>query len=99
MRKLLSLIVTALALGACSNGGSELPESPRDAQEQGRADAQAFCDANYTTERDIHAALLAVKSREWQLRQNGDSLAANAYINAFRAQLSESDKAMASRVL
>ena len=98
MHKLLSLIVLALALGACSKS-DDVPEIPRDAQEQGRADAQAFCNAHYTAERDIHAALLAVKSREWKLRQNGDSLAANAYINAFRAQLSETDKSLASRVL
>ena len=98
MRKLLSLLVICLTLGACSNSGKEI-ELPADAIERGRADAQAFCDANYVAERDIHAALLAVKSREWKLRQQGDSLAADAYIDAFRSQLASSDKALAARIL
>lgn len=85
-------------MGACSNSGSE-SGLPADAVERGRADAQAFCNANYVAERDIHAALLAVKSREWKLRQQGDSLAADAYIDAFRSQLASTDKDLAARVL
>lgn len=98
MYKLLSLIVIALAAVSCQKSAA-LPEMSLDACEQGKADAVALCEAKYTTERDLHAALLAVKSREWQLRRNGDTLSADAYIKAFRTQLSASDKALASKVL
>lgn len=97
MYKFLSLLILALAAVSCQK--PSLPEMSLDAHEQGKADAVALCDAKYTTERDLHAALLAVKSREWQLRRNGDTLSADAYIKAFRTQLSASDKALASKVL
>ncbi len=98
MNKLLSLIILALAAVACSNSGA-LPEQSRDACEQGKADAVALCRANYTADSDLHAALLAVKSREWKLRSRGDTISANAYINAFRTQLSATDKNLALKVL
>lgn len=98
MYKLLSLIIIAIAASACTNSAN-LPELSRDACEQGKADAVALCRAQYTAERDLHAALLAVKSREWKLRRQGDTLSANAYINAFRTQLTATDKNLASKVL
>jgi len=92
------LLAAALLAGVSSCGEKELPASTRGAIEQGRADAKALCAAQYTAERDLHAALLAVKAREWQLRQKGDSVAATAYIDAFKEQLTQSDKTLASKV-
>lgn len=102
MRTLLIYIAAAIAaccsLAACTSGDDPMPTSAIEAQKRGRADAKALCEANYTTERDLHAALLAVKSREWTLRRQGDSIAAGAYIDGFRQQLTESDKNLADKV-
>lgn len=100
MKKLLfSTIYGAIliCLAACSE--KELPVDAHDADMQGRADARALCDANYTAERDLHAALLAVKSREWEMRRSGDSIGASAYISAFKQQLKETDNNLAQKVL
>lgn len=92
------LLAATLLAGVSSCGEKELPAGTRGAIEQGRADAKALCAAKYTAERDLHAALLAVKSREWQLRQKGDSIAATAYIDAFKEQLTKSDKTLAGKI-
>lgn len=95
---LFPLAGAALILAAASCGGAAEEAEPVGAVEQGRADAKALCDANYTAERDLHAALLAVKSREWEMRRSGDSIAAAAYIDAFKAELLQSDQTLASKV-
>lgn len=87
-----------MAVAICSCGKDKLPESADSAMAQGRADAKALCAANYKTDRDLHAALLAVKSREWEIRRQGDSIAASAYIDAFKEQLTLTDKTLASKI-
>lgn len=100
MKKLLKIFLFSLAIAVAScSGEDELPANLNDADSQGRADAIALCDANYTAERDLHAALLAVKSREWQMRQSGDSVGASVYIEAFKQQLSECSRQLAEKVL
>lgn len=78
---------------------NELSVNTVDAEQQGRADAEALCRANYAVERDLHAALLAVKSREFEMRRSGDTIGASAYINAFKEQLRESDSKLANDIL
>lgn len=95
-KPLLTGIAVMLSIASCSEKGTTV--NALGADEQGRADAKALCAANYTADRDLHAALLAVKAREWELRRNGDSIAASIYIDAFREQLTESDKTLASKV-
>lgn len=99
MNKLLFSVILTLGLfiGACSE--KELPANVQDAELQGRADARALCQANYSADKDIHAALLAVKAREFEMRQNGDSIGACAYIDAFKRQLKESNNNLADKVL
>lgn len=95
---LFSVLLTLIfALSACSE--KELPVDVREAEQQGRADAKALCNAGYKAERDLHAALLAVKSREFEMRRSGDSIGAAAYIDAFKKQLKESDNQLAQKVL
>lgn len=94
------LTVIALCATACSSSSdNELQlTSAVEARERGCEDAKALCKANYKTEKDLHAALLAVKSREWSLRQRGDTVAAGAYMEGFKTQLFESDKQLADKV-
>ncbi|MDE6366202.1 MAG: hypothetical protein K2L33_01330 [Muribaculaceae bacterium] len=92
------ILSAAIAVAACSCAKDKVPESAESAMAQGRADAKALCAASYTTDRDLHAALLAVKSREWEIRQLGDSIAASAYIDAFKEQLTLTDKTLASKI-
>lgn len=99
MKKYLISLISAIALLFTSCSKEELPIDISDADRQGRADAVALCQAKYTTERDLHSALLAVKSREFEMRLSGDSLCADAYISAFKQQLSESDKNLANKIL
>ncbi len=100
MRRFIIYLLTAVAVcvAACSDKEETLPASAVEADKRGREDAKALCAANYTAERDLHAALLAVKSREWKLRQQGDTIAAGAYITGFRSQLTETDRALAEKI-
>ncbi len=98
MIRFLTILAITFALASCS---SETPAAAFDvtkADEQGRTDAATLIAAEFTTERELHSALLSVKSREWKLRQQGDSLEASAYINAFRNYLFENDAELASKV-
>lgn len=99
MKKFLFSLISAIILTLSSCGEKELPVDVNDADRQGRADAQALCDAKYTADRELHAALLAVKSREFEMRLNGDSIRADAYISAFKDQLRLSDKQLAGKLL
>lgn len=99
MKKLLFSILCAISLCLLACSEKELPADANDAAEQGRADARALCDANYTTDSDLHAALLAVKAREWEMRRSGDSIGASAYISAFKQELKETDHNLARKVL
>lgn len=100
------LIIALLSIiGFCSTSCTKaeteapVPQSVTEAEKQGRADAQALSDANYTADRDLHAALLAVKAREWRMRSRGDEVAAGAYIEAFGSHLKEIDQPLAQKVL
>jgi len=99
MKKILFsvLLSSVFALLSCSE--KELPVDVRGAEQQGRADAKALCSAGYKADRDLHAALLAVKSREFEMRRGGDSIGAAAYIAAFKEQLKVSDNQLAQKVL
>lgn len=92
-----ALLTLTLCLSACSE--NELPVDVTDAEQQGRADAKALCQAQYTADRDLHSALLAVKSREFEMRLSGDTLSASAYIEAFKQQLRETNQQLAAKVL
>ena len=100
MRRFIIYLLAAVALcsAACTEKEETLPASAVEADKRGREDAKALCAANYTVERDLHAALLAVKSREWKLRQQGDTVAAGAYMAGFRNQLTETDRALADKI-
>lgn len=98
MRKLLSLIFLSLVFASCSDS-QRTAEPLSEAGQRGRADARALCQANLSAERDLHAALLAIKAREWDYRTAGDTLAANAYISAFRDCLRQTNQALADKVL
>lgn len=92
-----AMLAAALALASCSD--NEHNTAYNDAEKQGRSDAEALCHAGYTADKELHAALLAVKSREFEMRQNGDSVAANIYINAFKNYIKESNQTLAEKVL
>lgn len=101
MTRFLKSLLILFAVVATSCGGSEPSHITSDAmraQEQGRADAKALSEAGFTTERDLHAALLSVKSREWKMRQEGDSIGASAYVEAFRTYLEENDNTLAGKI-
>jgi hypothetical protein len=78
------------------------------ARQQGRADAQALCES--TTEEstrrksnadrsyELHSALLAVKARQWQMITDGDSIAAAAYISAFKEYVTQNSPQLAKEI-
>lgn len=103
MKKLKKPVILILGLctavlAGCSDEPAPLPADTTPAQQRGRADAQALIDARFTTERDLHAALLAVKSREWRMRSEGDSLSAKAYVRAFCEHLQQTDAELAGKI-
>lgn len=94
-------VILTLSVGVVSCGGDRNDEEPVDttgAYERGCSDARALSKANYSTEKDLHAALLAVKSREWMLRDRGDEISADAYIEGFKKYLQENDMALAQKI-
>lgn len=98
MKKHLLPLIAALAMAACSSEPAPLLEDTTQSQEQGRADAQALSDANFTSDRELHSALLAVKAREWQIRADADSIQSAAYITAFRTHLYATNPTLASQI-
>lgn len=98
LKSIIFSAVFAAGLTACSDEPAPLPADTSTAIDQGRADAKALSEARFTTERDLHAALLSVKAREWNMRRNGDTLSAAAYIRSFRQYLEETDNALANKV-
>ncbi|MCM1310510.1 MAG: hypothetical protein NC301_05725 [Bacteroides sp.] len=99
MKKFLFSLLLSVFIPLFSCSEQEMPASVQEADRRGRADARALCQANYTADRELHAALLAVKSREFEMRLSGDSLGATAYIEAFKEQLRETDRPLADKVL
>ena len=91
--------VIAAGVTSCSEDPAPAPAADTtEAREQGRNDAKALSEARFTTERDLHAALLSVKAREWKLRRSGDTPGAEAYVDAFRKYLEETDSELADKV-
>lgn len=91
-------IALSIGLAGCSGSNEEIPADTAGAYERGQSDAKALSNANYSADKDLHAALLAVKSREWQLRERGDAISADAYIEGFKAYLQENDKSLANKI-
>ena len=93
-------LITALifALASCSSEPSPtLTFDTAEATAQGRSDAETLIASKFTSERELHTALLSVKSREWKLRQQGDSIGAAAYLSAFKNYLLENDTELAAK--
>lgn len=92
--------IVALACSSCSSDEpAPLPVADTSAAiERGRADAKALSEANFTADRDLHAALLSVKSREWRMRRQGDELGASAYLTAFKEYLQENDSELGHKI-
>lgn len=99
MKNNLFSVLLSLVFVLTSCAEKELPVDVSGAERQGRADAKALCSVAYKADRDLHAALLAVKSREFEMRRGGDSIGAAAYIAAFKEQLRVSDNQLAQKVL
>lgn len=98
MTRFTIIFTLVLALASCSSGPApSMSLDTSTASQQGRTDAETLIAAEFTTERELHSALLSVKSREWKLRQQGDTLGAAAYINAFRDYLFENDAELAAK--
>lgn len=98
LKSLVILVVTMCGAFGCSNNESTKNDSFTAAYKRGQSDAKALSQANYEAEKDLHAALLAVKAREWQLRERGDAVSAEAYINGFRQYLKEHDVSLADKI-
>ncbi len=99
-RRIFKILPAALTLvlAACTDSPTHAPVDTSMAVERGRADALALSEAGFTSDRDLHSALLSVKSREWKMRTQGDSVNASAYIDAFRQHLNEIDTELANKV-
>lgn len=103
MRNLLKYFMLALVatLAACSTESNDEQAAAIDqtgAFELGQKDAKALSLANYQADQDLHAALLAVKSREWKMRERGNDIGANAYIEGFTSYIKENDKPLAGKI-
>lgn len=99
MTRFLTILTLVIALASCSSEPAQtLTSDVTKATNQGRTDAETLIASDFATEREFHSALLSVKSREWKLRQQGDSLGAEAYIRAFRDYLFENDAELAAKV-
>ncbi len=97
LKSIFLLVVTMSGAFGCSNNETPPPDTSG-AYKRGQSDAKALSQANYAAEKDLHAALLAVKAREWQLRERGDVIGAEAYINGFRQYLQEHDVSLADKI-
>ncbi|MDE7389257.1 MAG: hypothetical protein K2M97_08420 [Muribaculaceae bacterium] len=92
----LILPFAAAALTTCG-GHSQPMLSP--AAERGEADAAALCaDSLQLTVHDLTSALLAVRSREWQMRSQGFDDDADAYIEAFRQYVIDHNEDLAKEL-
>lgn len=100
MPRFLTIFFLSFVLLSCSSEPEPAVNTfnTDEATEQGRTDAETLIAANFRTERELHSALLSVKSREWKLRQQGDSIGAQAYIRAFRNYIFENDAELAAKV-
>ena len=98
MTRFLSIIILMLTLVACSSTSGDDGAAVVNATTQGHNDAEALVTAAFTTERELHSALLSVKSREWKLRQQGDTIGAAAYMKAFKAYIVENDAELAGKL-
>lgn len=100
MKKLIfAFLISILSLTACSEKETEVisPDIPQ-ATEQGQSDARALLDIAGGDVKDLHAALLSVKAREWEMRRNGSDQRADAYIKAFKEYVSTQNKSLADEI-
>lgn len=86
-----------MTLALCSCGTSTEPISP--AAERGQLDAAALCSDSLTlSTHELTSAILAVRSREWQMRSQGCDADADAYIEAFRTYITEHNESLANEL-
>lgn len=97
IRHTILAITGALAITACSHSGQPPVTQSPEATAQGQADAKAIL-AIDRQPHSLHNALLAVKAREWDMRRDGNTDAADCYINAFREYITAHDEALAEEI-
>ncbi len=92
---LLISLASLFALGSCGSDSASL--SP--AAERGELDAAALCsDSIKLSSHELTAAILAVRSREWQMRSQGFDADADAYIDAFRQYITDHNESLAKEL-
>ncbi len=92
---LIILLSIFLTLNSCGSESEQI--SP--ASERGQLDAAALCsDSISLTNHELTAAILAVRSREWQMRSQGFDSDADAYIEAFRNYITEHNETLAKEL-
>ena len=92
-----ALVVIASLCSCRPNDTDQNDASP--ASERGQADAAALCtDSVSLTEHELINAILAVRSREWQMRSQGFDADADAYIEAFRQYIIDNNEQLAKEL-
>lgn len=91
-------LFAALIMGAAICSCSSTPGSPSSAAGRGKDDAEALIAANLKTEKELNSALLAVKAREWELREQSGADIADAYISGFKEYLLEHNRPLAEKI-
>lgn len=96
-KRLFPLLLAATAMLSSCGGDDSCEVSP--AAERGRCDAEALCtDSATLSHHALTAALLAVRSREWQMRSQGYDDDADAYIEAFRQYITDHNESLAKEL-
>ena len=94
------LAAAMILLASCSGSDGDTMVTSPEAEARGQADARALCERGLEVpEHEFHAALLAVKAREWDMRQRGQTVEADVYISAFKEYVAEHDKVLADTIL
>ena len=99
MKKFIYIVILSVmaVMTSCSQK-EEVIENVTQATERGQSDAQALLNISTDNVRELHAALLSVKAREWEMRREGHDPSADAYITAFKEYLAGNNKALADEI-
>ncbi|MDE5971646.1 MAG: hypothetical protein K2G94_02750 [Muribaculaceae bacterium] len=96
--KSLGALVVIASLCSCRPSDADSTDTSP-AAERGQADAAALCtDSVGLTEHELTNAILAVRSREWQMRSQGFDADADAYIEAFRQYIIDNNEQLAKEL-